>query len=67
MPTFNCCENHSVTLVREEPANFFRGTPLGNGKREYHKCLSCGATHVLTKAEGGVLIDHRREGLKTSQ
>jgi len=37
MPTFNCCENHSVTFVREEPANFFKETPLGKGKKGYHK------------------------------
>jgi ferredoxin-like protein FixX len=59
MLNFDCCENHSVTFVREEPVRIFRGAPLQNGRSEYHKCLSCGTDHVLTFSEGGMLIDRR--------
>ena len=65
MVTYKCCENHSVTFVREEAVKLLRETPLQNGRREYHKCLSCGADHALTFSEGGLLIDHRTLGVKT--
>ena len=46
MSQFACCDNPSVTLVREVP------TPDG-GTKEYHKCLNCQTDHVIVKSKDG--------------
>jgi hypothetical protein len=51
MVDWSCCDNPSVTYVREAQ------TPDG-GKQEYHKCSICGADHILTKDQDGKVLNH---------
>ena len=50
MLEWSCCDNPTVTEVREEP------TP-GGGIRKYYKCLNCQTDHVLTYGERGEPLD----------
>ena len=61
-----CCDNPGVVFVREEPAKLLQENPIGNGRREYHRCLICGADHVMTFSEGGQLLDHKTYSVRTS-
>ncbi len=52
MVEWSCCDNPTITDVREEPF------PDG-GKRKYYKCLNCQTDHVLTFGNDGGLLDHQ--------
>jgi hypothetical protein len=51
MAQFMCCDNPSVTFVREVPT-------ADGGKKEYHKCLSCQTDHIITKSKDGRILSH---------
>jgi ferredoxin-like protein FixX len=61
-PQFSCCDNPTVTFVREESVAPLQASPDAGGKRRYHKCLNCGTDHIVTHNNEGILIDY-----KTSQ
>ena len=47
----SCCENPTVTLVRDV-------LTADGGRRESHKCLTCQTDHVLTYSKDSELQEH---------
>jgi hypothetical protein len=63
---FQCCDNPAVEFVREEAVKLLQENPIGDGTREYYKCLNCGVDHVRTISRSGQPLDHRKYGLRTA-
>ncbi len=52
MIDWSCCDNPTVTDVREAPTD-------DGGTLKYYKCLNCQTDHVLVYSKDGQLLDHQ--------